>query len=176
VSGGTGAGPSGPVLDSGGRRVRGLLSRAAELVGAVLLAAMFGAFILQVFMRYVVGRPLEWSLEVCLITYVWFVFWTLALLVREQDHVAFSLFYQSAPVAVRRVLAVVSTLLIAGFFLAALPATFDFISFMAIDSTWVLHLRFDLVFGVFLLFMVAVIWRGLRRLLALFGPDWRAQL
>ena len=157
-------------------RVGIALRSASELVGALLLAAMFGAFILQVFMRYVVGRPLEWSLEVCLITYVWFVFWTLALLVREQEHVAFSLFYQSAPAPVQRVLAIVSTLLIAGFFVAALPATFDFISFMAIDSTWVLHLRFDLVFSVFLLFMVAVIWRGLRRLLALLGPDWRVQL
>jgi TRAP-type C4-dicarboxylate transport system permease small subunit len=77
---------------------------------------------------------------------------------------------------VRRALAALSTLLIAGFFLAALPGTFDFVSFMAIDSTWVLHLRFDLVFGVFVLFMLAVIWRGLRRLVALLGPDWRAHL
>lgn len=157
-------------------RVRRLLYRAAELLGALLLAAMFGAFILQVFMRYVVNRPLEWSLEVCLITYVWFVFWTLAFLVREQDHVAFSLFYQAAPPPVQRGLAVLATLLIVAFFIAALPATWDFITFMAIDSTWVLHLRFDLVFGIFLVFMLAVIWRGLRRLLALLGPDWRGQL
>lgn len=153
-----------------------LLHRGAELVGALLLATMFGAFILQVFMRYVVGRPLEWSLEVCLITYVWFVFWTLAFLVRESDHVTFSLFYQSAAPPVRRVLALVSTVLMVGLIGAALPATWDFISFMAIDSTWVLHLRFDLVFGVFMLFMLAVVWRGLRRLIALLGPNWRAQL
>ena len=157
-------------------RLRRLVQRGAELIGALLLAAMFGAFILQVFMRYLVGRPLEWSLEVCLITFVWSVFWTLAFLVREQDHVAFSLLYENAPVAVRRVLALASTLLIAGFFLAALPATFDYVAFMAIDSTSVLHLRFDLVFGVFLLFMLAVIWRGLRRLRALLGRDWRAHL
>jgi TRAP-type C4-dicarboxylate transport system permease small subunit len=152
------------------------LHRGAELVGALLLAAMFGAFLLQVFMRYVVGRPLEWSLEVCLITYVWFVFWTLAFLVRESDHVSFSLFYQSVAPPVQRVLALISTLLIVGLLGAALPATWDFVSFMAIDSTWVLHLRFDLVFGVFVLFMLAVVWRGLRRLVALLGPSWRAQL
>jgi TRAP-type C4-dicarboxylate transport system permease small subunit len=149
------------------------LHRGAELVGALLLAAMFGAFLLQVFMRYVVSRPLEWSLEVCLITYVWFVFWTLAFLVRESDHVSFSLFYQSVAPPVQRVLALISTLLIVGLLGAALPATWDFVSFMAIDSTWVLHLRFDLVFGVFLLFMLAVVWRGLRRLTALVGPGWQ---
>jgi TRAP-type C4-dicarboxylate transport system permease small subunit len=124
----------------------------------------------------VVGRPLEWSLEVCLITYVWFVFWTLAFLVRESDHVTFSLLYQGAAPPLRRVLALVSTALSVGVLGAALPATWDFVSFMAIDSTWVLHLRFDRVFGVFMLFMLAVIWRGLRRLVALLGPGWRAQL
>ncbi|MEM7021455.1 MAG: TRAP transporter small permease subunit [Pseudomonadota bacterium] len=158
------------------RDLRHLLHRGAEVVGALLLAAMFGAFLLQVFMRYVVNQPLEWSLEVCLITYVWFVFWTLTFLVRERDHVAFSLFYQAAPAPVRRGLAALSTVLIVVFVAAAFPATWDFITFMAIDSTWVLHLRFDLVFGIFLLFMLAVIWRGLRRLAALLGPHWHDQL
>ncbi len=157
-------------------RSRAVLHKVAEVVGALLLAAMFGAFLLQVFMRYVVDQPLEWSLEVCLITYVWFTFWTLAFLIREQDHVAFSLFYQSAPAPLRRVLAVISTVLIAALFAAALPATFDFVRFMAIDSTWVLHLRFDLVFSVFLLFMLAVIWRAVRRLMDLLGSNWRAHL
>jgi len=153
-------------------RLQDLLRRGAELVGALLLAAMFGAFLLQVFMRYVVNRPLEWTLEVCLITYVWFVFWTLAFLMDEREQIAFSLFYQAAAPPVRRVLALISTVLIVGFFIAALPATVDFISFMAIDTTWVLHLRFDLVFGVFLLFMLAVIWRQLVRLRRLLSRAW----
>ena len=157
-------------------RLRAGLQGAADVVGALLLAAMFGAFLLQVFMRYVVNRPLEWSLEVCLIAYLWFVFWSLAFLLNERQHVAFGLVYDHAAPPVRRVLAIISVALIASLFLAALPGTYDFVSFMAVDQTWVLHLRFDLVFSVFLLFMVAVIVRSLRRLGRLLGRDWRDAL
>jgi len=152
------------------------LKRGAELVGGLLLAAMFGAFLLQVFTRYVLHRPLDWTLEVCLITYVWFVFWACAFLLREQDHVAFGLLYQSVRPPVRRLFALVGAATIAGLFLAALPATWDFIAFMARDRTWVLGLRFDLVFGIFLVFMLAVIARSLVRLGRLLGSRWREYL
>ena len=52
---------------------------------------------------------------------------------------------------------------IGGAFAAALPATFDFVKFMGIDTTWVLELRFDLVFSVFIVFMVAHLPRVWRR-------------
>jgi len=157
-------------------RLRALLKGAAEAVGGLLLAVMFGAFLLQVFMRYVINRPLEWTLEVCLIAYLWFVFWSLAFLLNEREHIAFGLLYDQAAPPVRRVLAIISVALIASLLLAALPGTYDFIRFMAIDRSWVLHLRFDLVFSVFLLFMVAVIVRSLRRLGRLLGRDWRDAL
>ena len=167
----TAAVPSG--RDAGPRRY---VKRAAEVVGGLLLAAMFGAFLLQVFMRYVVNRPLEWTLEVCLIAYLWFVFWSLAFLLNEREQVAFGLIYDQVSPPVRRVLAIISAALIGALFLAALPGTYDFISFMAVDSTWVLHLRFDLVFSVFLLFMAAVIVRSFLQLRRLLGRNWRAYL
>ena len=164
---------------SGASRLEALragLRRAAELIGGLLLAAMFGAFLLQVFSRYVINRPLEWTLEFCLSTYVWFVFWAGAFLLREQDHVAFGLLYHSVRPPLRRAFATLSAALICGLFLAALPDTIAFIAFMARDKTWVLGLRFDLVFGVFLLFMLAVIGRTLARLWGLIGRRWRAHL
>jgi TRAP-type C4-dicarboxylate transport system permease small subunit len=157
-------------------RGRHALKRGAELVGGLLLAAMFGAFLLQVFTRYVLHRPLDWTLEVCLITYVWFVFWACAFLLRERDHVAFGLLYQSVRPPVRRLFALISAATMAGLFLAALPATWEFIAFMARDRTWVLGLRFDLVFGVFLVFMLTVIARSVRSLGRLLGRDWREHL
>jgi TRAP-type C4-dicarboxylate transport system permease small subunit len=145
-------------------------------VAALLFATMFGAFVLQVFMRYVVNRPLEWTLEVCLIAYVWIAFWSAAFLVREDEHVAFNLIYVGVPPSVRRVLAVLISLVIGGAFAAALPATFDFVKFMGIDTTWVLELRFDVVFSVFVVFMVAVIARAALRLRALLSRRWRDEL
>jgi TRAP-type C4-dicarboxylate transport system permease small subunit len=152
------------------------LRQGAEVVAALLFATMFGAFVLQVFMRYVVNRPLEWTLEVCLIAYVWIAFWSAAFRVREDEHVAFNLIYVGVPPSVRRVLAVLISLVIGGAFAAALPATFDFVKFMGIDTTWVLELRFDVVFSVFVVFMVAVIARAALRLRALLSRRWRDEL
>lgn len=150
--------------------------RGAELVAAALFAAMFGAFLLQVFMRYVVGRPLEWSLEACLIAYVWVVFWSCAFLLRERDHVAFTMLYAGAPEGVRRWLAVLSAVAIGGAFLAAAPATVDFVAFMGIDRTWVLEIPFDLVFSVYLAFVAAVIGRSGLSLRRLLSRRWRGAI
>ena len=59
------------------------LRKGAEFVAVTLFIAMFGSFLLQVFMRYVLNRPLGWTSEACVIFYIWVVFWTAALLVRE---------------------------------------------------------------------------------------------
>ena len=61
-------------------------------------------------------------------------------------------------------------------FVAALPASFDFVSFMAIDTTWVLEIRFDLVFSVFILFMIAVIVRAGLRMARLLREGWQNEL
>ena len=152
------------------------LRRGAELAAAAMFAVMFGAFLLQIFMRYVVNRPLDWSLEVSLIAYLWIVFWCAAFLVRDRDHVAFTMIYAAAPPAWKRGLAIISLVAAAGLFALALPATFDFVSFMGIDVTWALELRFDLVFSVYLIFVVAVILRSGLRLYSLLGPGWRDHL
>lgn len=158
------------------RRASRIARRGAELAAAAMFAAMFGAFLLQVFMRYVVGRPLEWSLEACLIAYVWVVFWSCAFLLRERDHVAFTMLYAAAPAGARRWLAALSAVAVGGAFLAAAPATVDFVAFMGIDSTWVLEIPFDLVFSVYLLFVAAVILRSGLSLRRLLSRGWRGAI
>ena len=80
------------------------------------------------------------------------------------------------PPPARRVLAILGVLVIGGAFLIALPATFDFVTFMAIESTPVIRWRFDLVFSVFLLFMIALIARLAWQLVGLLRPGWRDHL
>ncbi len=157
-------------------RPLGALSRGAELVGAAIFATMFGAFLLQIFMRYVVNQPLGWTLELCMVAYLWLVFWGCAFLLRERDHIAFNIVYNGAPPPVRRVLAAVSAAVLAAAMIAALPATFDFVSFMGRTSTWVLHIRFDVLFSIFLIFMAAVAIRQLIHLRQLLGRHWQKHL
>jgi hypothetical protein len=46
-------------------------------------------------------------------------------------------------------------------FVAALPAVWDYVTFMKVQSTAYLHVRFDLLFSVYILFAVAAIVRYL---------------
>jgi TRAP-type C4-dicarboxylate transport system permease small subunit len=149
------------------------LRRAAELVAVICFAAMFAGFILQVVMRYGFDSPLDWTQELCVVLYLFGVFWTAAFLLKERDHVAFTVLYDHAPMRARRVMAAIGAIAIAVAFAADLPAAIDYIHYMARQTTPVMRLRFDLVFGVFLLFMVAVIWRSVMTLRHLLGANWR---
>ena len=148
------------------------LRKGAEFVAVALFIAMFGSFLLQVFMRYVLNRPLGWTSEACVIFYIWVIFWTAALLVRERDHVAFTMIYDGVRPQVRRILAILGAIAIAGSFIAGFPAMLSFITFMKIDVTPVTRIRFDYVYSVWILFILAVIARTIVSLIRLFGRNW----
>jgi TRAP-type C4-dicarboxylate transport system permease small subunit len=101
------------------------------MVAALLFIAMFAAFLLQVFTRYVLNDPVTWTQEFVLIVYIWIVFWCAAFLLHEREHITFDMVYVSLPPGPRRLLAIVLTVLIAVAFASALPGTIDYIR-----STW----------------------------------------
>jgi len=142
----------------------------AENMAVGLLAAMFVSFILQIFFRYVVNQPLSWTLEACLLTWLWLVFWAAAFLLDDKDHVRFDIVYAGAGPRMRRIFALISAAAIVAGFVTAYPATLDFISFMKIEKSSSLGIRLDYVFSAYLVFAVAVIIRyGLRAVRLLLG-------
>ena len=147
-----------------------------DLVGALAFLTMFAAFILQVFTRYVLNDPLGWTSELCVIAFIWVAFWGAGLMTRERDQIRFDLFYQLAAPGVRRIMALIAAAALAIIFLFALPGNYDFVRFMATDRTWVLEIRFDYVFAVFIVFMLAFALRCLWRVWRLLGRDWRDEL
>jgi TRAP-type C4-dicarboxylate transport system permease small subunit len=159
-----------------GARVGRFLHRGAELVSAGLFALLFGAFMVQVFTRYVLNDPVTWTLELCSLAYVWGVCFTAAALVREREHIAFDMLYQQIRPGPRRWLAITSTAIIAVLFLAGLPGTIDFVTFMGRVRTLDLHIPFSIVFSCFVLFLVLTVLFALVRLKRLLGPDWRDEL
>jgi TRAP-type C4-dicarboxylate transport system permease small subunit len=148
----------------------------AELVTAFLFVAMFAAFLLQVFTRYVLNNPIAWTQEFVLIVYIWIVFWCAAFLLRERDHITFDMVFISLPPGPRRVLAVILTGITLVAFVGALPGTIDYISFMKIERSPVLGIRFDILYSIFAVFTVAVVVGALVRLRRLFGRSWQDEL
>ena len=135
----------------------------ADNVAVILLTAMFGSFILQIFFRYVIREPLGWTLEACLITWLWTVFWGSAFLVRDRDHVRFDILFIMAPKPLRRVMAIISALAISAAFAISFPRVWDYITFMKIESSSILKIRLDYLFSIYAIFAVATIIRYLWR-------------
>jgi TRAP-type C4-dicarboxylate transport system permease small subunit len=156
--------------------VRARLRFFAELVTAFLFVAMFAAFLLQVFTRYVLNDPIAWTQEFVLIVYIWIVFWCGAFLLREREHITFDMVFISLPPGPRRALAVILTLITLVAFVAVLPGTIDYVSFMKIERSPVLGIRFDLLYSIFAVFAVAVAIRALVRLWRLLGRSWQDEL
>jgi TRAP-type C4-dicarboxylate transport system permease small subunit len=135
------------------------LHRRTENVAAAILAVMFLSFMLQVVSRYVFNSPIGWTLEVCLTAWLWLVLWTSAFNLRDADHVRFDMIYMAGNRRVRRVFALVSALAIVAGFVAALPATMDYITFYKIKKSSTLRIRLDVVFSIYAVFAIAVITR-----------------
>ncbi len=145
----------------------------AEFVAVLLLAAMFSFFLLQIFTRYVLNEPLSWTLEACLITWLWTVFWGCGLLLRDSDHVRFDILYLGASNRLRRGFAFLSATAIIVAFLTTAPATYDYISFMKIERSSSLKIRLDHIFSIYLLFMAgAVVSYGIRVIRILKTPEF----
>jgi C4-dicarboxylate transporter DctQ subunit len=159
------------------------VSAGAEAITGTLLAAMFVTFLLQVGSRYapniidrlgladaipVLGaiRPLGWTLELCLILWIWIVFFGCAFVVRQRDHVTFDIFYLAAPRGIRRIMALITAAaIVAGMAWSFLP-TWDYVDFMRLRRTSTVEnpfngekIRLKWIFIVYMLFLAALVLR-----------------
>lgn len=145
-------------------------TRGTEFIAATMLAAMFLTFLLQIFSRYVLQAPFGWTLELCLILWIWIVFFGNAFIVREQDHVTFDILYLAAPGRLRKALALISAAAVAGGMIYAFLPTWDYIDWMKIRKTSTVENPFTgqkislrTIFSIYAIFMIAIaaryIWR-----------------
>lgn len=148
----------------------------AEGVAAISFAVMFFAFILQVFSRYVLNSPISWTLELCSIAYVWVVFWTCDILVSERKQIVFDVIYNWFKPGPRRWLAILNTAALGLVFAAAIPGVLGYILYLGKRSSMLLHVRMDLVYSCFAIFMIAVVVGASIRLRRLFGAEWQKAL
>ena len=150
-------------------RIRAL----AALVTTLLFAAIFAIFLFAIFMRYVLQQPVAWADELNIILLLWVMFIAGALVLRDNEHVAFDIGWNAAPPKGRRAMGIVGAVAFGGLFLAALPGTWSYITFLWRERTTVLEWRLDLVYSCYLVFFIAVILRFGAKLIRLLGPHWR---
>ena len=135
------------------------LHNAANALGGGLFLALFLVFIVQIMARFGLQKPLPWTDEAAVILYIWAILWAAAAVVPEREHVVFDLVWNSVGRRTRQAMKIVGNLLVGALALAALPASWDYVHFMAREGTPVLGVPLMWVYLPFVLLLIALVLR-----------------
>ena len=146
----------------------------AHAVGGLLFLSLFVVFVVQIVARFGLNQPLPWSDELAVVLYLWVILWASAFMVPEREHVAFDLVFNQLAARGQAVLRLMGHTLMGTLAGVALPASWDYVRFMAREGTPVLELPFMWVFLPLVLLLLALVvrsalgvWQALR--------DWRGR-
>jgi C4-dicarboxylate transporter DctQ subunit len=138
------------------------LKRRAENVAVMLIGTMFVCFVLQIAFRYLLRQPLAWSEEVVLLCWLWGVLWGAAFILSNNEEIRFDIVYGAVPVRVRRIFVVIGGVALIVLLLVSLPATWQYVAFMKRERTPALHIPFNFLYSVYIIFSVSSIVRYCR--------------
>ena len=149
--------------------------RGTEFVAAMMMAAMFATFILQVTVRYTARAEwiaeavpfldpnrYGWTLEFCLLMWVWIVFWGNSFIVRQRDHVIFDIVYTSVNPRLRKWFAIIAAVAICIGLLLSLEPTWDKFHILRLKKTPTLSnvfgdwIRVRHVYSIYFVFLAIV--------------------
>ena len=128
-------------------------------VAALTFSVMFIVFVLQIFFRYVLNRPLIWPYEVSILTFIWTVMLGACYAKRDNVHVVFNLVYDRQKPLGQLIFRTIGNVAMITAFCIALFPTYKYIQFMNHDRTVDLQIPKNIVFGPYMVFMVIIIGR-----------------
>ncbi|QJF52320.1 TRAP transporter small permease [Roseobacter ponti] len=160
------------------RKLQAVVGHFARGVAAAIMAAMFVTFVLQIVVRYTARLewlPAKfpildpslygWTLELCLLLWVWLVFWGNAFVVRDRDHVTFDILYHAVRPSVRRWFIIISGIAICVSLVLSIGPTWEKFHILRLKKTATLSaifgdwIRMRDVYSIYIFFLIAV---GLR--------------
>jgi C4-dicarboxylate transporter DctQ subunit len=143
------------------RTIGSFLARRAENIAAAMLGAMFLAFLLQIVFRYLLGLPIGWTHEVSVILWIWLVLWGAAFVVSEREEIRFDIIYGAVGPRARRIMGLITAVALIALYAVSFPAVLDYVTFMKVEKTSYLKIRFDWLYAIYIVFVVASILRYL---------------
>ena len=133
------------------------VERVEEVVAMAAFTVMFAAILVGVFWRYVLNDPLIWTVNAAAVAFIWTVLIAAGLPNWADEHIQFDLLYRRMSPRWKRLSRMIGNLLLVVIFALPIPATWDYLAFIAPDSVTGLPLTFDLAFAVVIWFLVATV-------------------
>jgi TRAP-type C4-dicarboxylate transport system permease small subunit len=140
-------------------RALGWLRRGAENAAAAMLGVMFVAFVVQVVFRYVLNFPVGWTSELTVVLWLWLVLFGAAFVLEEREEIRFDLLSGAVSGRTRRAMGIACALAVLVLYGASLPASWSYVTFMKVERTSYLKIRFDALFSIYIAFLVAILAR-----------------
>jgi C4-dicarboxylate transporter DctQ subunit len=144
---------------AGWHRFGRILHRGAEAIAALLLAIIFVAFIVQIVFRYVFNLPVGWTSELSVAAWLWLVLWGAAFVLKDEDEIRFDMLSSRLGRRGRIAAGGVGALAMVLLFGLSLPASWSYVSFMAVERSSYLKIRMDWMYSIYIVFALAVIAR-----------------
>lgn len=139
------------------KRVLFFLRDVFELYIPVLsFLAMFIAFLLQVYYRYVVRSPLTWAQEVIVVCFVWTVIFGACHTMNRRSHVKFTMIYDRLSPKPAATLRLLGNLIIAVTFLLLIVPSYKYAFFLGFQKTAVFRISFTFMFISFVYFLCSI--------------------
>ncbi len=151
------------------------LRRGAEWLVGTLMALMFLTFVLQITIRYTarlewIGEAIPfldpsrygWTLEFCLLLWVWIIFAGCAFVVRDTDHVTFDVIYHHVRPGVRRWFVILGGIVIVAGLAISIEPTWSKFHILRLKQTATLKqlvgdwVRVRDVYAIYMLFLISV--------------------
>ena len=148
-------------MNPSAKRIGEWLAARAENVLAAMLAAMFFVFLLQIAFRYLGNLPTGWTHELSVMLWIWLVLWGAAFVLKEREEIRFDIVYGAVGARTRRIMCIVTALALIVLYAISFPAVLSYITFMKVEKTAYLKVRFDYLFSIYIAFVVAAIVRYL---------------
>jgi TRAP-type C4-dicarboxylate transport system permease small subunit len=135
------------------------LRRRAENIAVALLSIMFASFIIQIFFRYILNSPVQWTEEVIVTTWLWTVLWGAAFILSEAEEIRFDIIYSNISEGLKRLFTVITGIALIFLYGISLPASFSYVKFMKVERSAYLHVPIDLLYSIYVIFVAACICR-----------------
>ena len=85
--------------------------------------------------------------------------WGAAFVISEADEIRFDIIYSKLSEPTRRVLTIISGIVLVALYGISLPASYAYVSFMKVERSAYLHVPINLMYSVYIMFLVACIGR-----------------
>jgi TRAP-type C4-dicarboxylate transport system permease small subunit len=141
-----------------------LLDLLEIVIPSLLFLVIFLVFLISIVSRYFFRQPVPWTYEVSILAFMWTAYFACGYVMRQNEHVAFSMLYDIFPPQVQKICNLMSNALVALGLLVSIPPCLNSL-LQNVSITGVLKFPFKYAFLPFIVMMADIMVRSIYNLM-----------